>query len=416
MKMKPVAILSPMCLCLFAGTARADLEPFSFGASETLQHQSNLNHTDDGQVAPVSDWISTTEFSAALDQALGRDKLVAAAAVDFNRYKRTHGLDATGYKASAEFDWNTVGDLSGAIGADSQRRQYVYGETADPTPGTPAVVINTRNLQTDNHAFARIALGGESRWTIFGGLDANQRNYSNETFDANEERQWSTNAGTNYSTSPDLSFGLTGSYVRGEYPHGLASGGASDFNSRSISATTKWQASGNSAVDASVGFTSQDNDALTSDQHFINGSFNWTWTPPSHFTVIFGLKRSSNADTGTTGATTGIVNANNLNGTSINNVAHLDVMYDLTAKIKLEATADYTQRSYSDLKLLDSTDVSGKTRTSRFYLTAHYQPTRTVDLSCGGGREIRRIDSSLADITPAYTDTYYQCVAAIRFD
>jgi hypothetical protein len=259
-------------------------------------------------------------------------------------------------------------------------------------------------------------LGGESRWTIFGGLDANQRNYSNETFDANEERQWSTNAGTNYSTSPDLSFGLTGSYVRGEYPHGLASGGASDFNSRSISATTKWQASGNSAVDASVGFTSQDNDALTSDQHFINGSFNWTWTPPSHFTVIFGLKRSSNADTGTTGATTGIVNANNLNGTSINNVAHLDVMYDLTAKIKLEATADYTQRSYSDLKLLDSTDVSGKTRTSRFYLTAHYQPTRTVDLSCGGGREIRRIDSSLADITPAYTDTYYQCVAAIRFD
>jgi len=416
MKMKPVAILSPMCLCLFAGTARADLEPFSFGASETVQHQSNLNHTDDGQVAPVSDWISTTEFSAALDQALGRDKLVAAAEVDFNRYKRTHGLDATGYKASAEFDWNTVGDLSGAIGADSQRRQYVYGETADPTPGTPAVVINARNLQTDNHAFARIALGGESRWTIFGGFDANQRNYSNEIFDANEERQWSTNVGTNYSTSPDLSFGLTGSYVRGEYPHGLASGGASDFNSRSISATTKWQASGNSAVDASVGFTSQDNDALTSDQHFINGSFNWTWTPPSHFTVVFGLKRSSNADTGTTGATTGIVNVNNLNGTSINNVAHLDVMYEVTAKIKLEATADYTQRRYSDLKLLDSTDVSGMTRTSRFYLTAHYQPTRTIDLSCGGGREIRRIDSGLADITPAYTDTYYQCVAGIRFD
>lgn len=416
MKMNPLAILSPMCLCMFAGAARADLEPFSVGASETLQHQSNLNHTDDAQIAPVSDWISTTEFNAALNQAIGRDKVVASAAVDFNRYRHTHGLNATGYHAAAEFDWNTVGDLSGSLGADSQRRQYIYGETADPTPGTPAVLIDTRNLQTDNHAFARIALGGESRWTIFGGFDANQRNYSNSSFAASEEHQWSTNLGTNYSTSPDLSFGITGAYVRGEYPHGAIAGGASDFNSKSINANTKWQASGSSAVDASLGFTTQSNAVLAGDRHFINGSFNWTWTPPSHFGITFGLKRSSDADTGTTGVTTGIVNVNNLRGTSINNVAHLDVRYELTAKINLDATADYTQRKYSGLQLLDSTVASGSTRTSRFFLNAHYQPTRTVDLSCGAGREIRHIDSGLAAVTPAYTDTYYQCAAAIRFD
>ncbi len=416
MKIKPVAILSPMCLCLFVGSARADLEPFSFGASETVQHQSNLNHTDDAQVPRVADWISTTEFNAALNQALGRDNLIASAAVDFNRYKRTHSLNATGYRAAAEFDWSTIGDLSGAIGADSHRRQYVYGETAEPTPGTPPVLLNARNMQTDNHAFARVALGGVSRWTIFGGADANQRSYSSDLFNASEERQWSTNLGTRYSTSPDLSFGLTGSYVRGEYPHGSATGGASDFNTRSVSATTKWQASGNSALDASLGFTSASNDALTSDQHFINGSLNWSWTPPSHFTVTLGLKRSSDADTASTGATVGVVNANNLNGTSINNVAHLDVTYALTAKINLDATADYTQRKYSDLNLVGLSDVSGSTRTARFYLTAHYQPTRTTDLSCGGGRETRHIDAGLATVTQAYTDNYLQCMASIHFD
>ncbi len=414
MTMKPVAMLSPLCLCLFAGSAWADLEPFSFGASESVQHQSNINHVDDA--GRTADWISTTEFSAALSQPLGRDKLVASAAVDFNRYKRTHSLNATGYKAAAEFDWSTIGDLSGALGVDANRRQYVYGETADVTPGTPPTIVNARNLQTDSHAFARIALGGEARWTIFGGVDANKRDFSNDFFRASEEQQWSTNVGTRYSTSPDLSFGLTGAFTHGEYPHGSTTGDSSKFSTRSVDLTTKWQASGNSAVDASLGYTSEDSDALSSNRNFINGSLNWTWTPPSHFSVNLGLKRSSDVDTSSTGATTGIVNANNLNGTSVNNVAHLEVTYSLTAKINLDASADYTQRKYSDVKQVTGPDVNGSTRTSRYYLTAHYQPTRTTDLSCGGGRETRRIDSTMALVTPAYIDNYVQCTAAIRFD
>ncbi len=411
---KPLAILSPLCLCLFAASARAELEPFSFEASETVQHQSNFNHTDDA--ARTSDWISTTEFSAALNQPLGRDKLVASAGVNFNRYKRTHSLNATGYRAAAEFDWSTIGDLSGSLGADSNRRQYIYGETAEPIPGGPVTIVNARNLQTDNHAFARLALGGQSRWTIFGGADVNQREFSNPIFIGNEERQWSSNVGTHYSTSPDLSFGLVGSYSHGEYPHGSLTGDASKFSTRSIDLTTKWQASGNSALDASLGYTTENNDALSSNPNFVNGSLNWTWTPPSHFSVNVGLKRSSDVDTSSTGANSGVVNANNLTGTSVNNVAHLEVTYALTAKINLDASADYTERRYSDVKQPTGPDLAGTTRTSRFYLTARWQPTRTTDLSCGGGRETRHADASLAPFTPAYTDNYLQCAASIRFD
>jgi len=414
LKNKPLAMLSPLCLCLFAGSARADLEPFSFGASETVQHQSNLNHSDDS--IRVADWLSTTELNAGLNQELGRDKLVAAAAVDFNRYKDSHALNSTGYRGSAEFDWSTIGDLSGALGGDVNRRQYVYGETADVTPGTTLTVVNARNLQTDSHAFARISLGGDSRWTIFGGTDANRRTYSLDSFEPDEEQQWSANVGTHYSTSADLSFGATGSYVNGEYPHGSETGGSSKFNTRSFDLTTHWQASGNSLLDASVGYTTEDSDALSSNRGFVNGSLNWTWSPPSHFTVTLGLKRSSDVDSTSTLVNAGVVNNDNLNGTSINNVAHLDVTYALTAKINLDATADYTQRKYSDVKQVSGPDVNGATRTSRFYFTAHYQPTRTTDLSCGGGREVRKVDASLVFLTPAYTDNYVQCVAAITFD
>ena len=423
MKNKPLAILSPLCICLFAGNAWGALEPFSFGASESIQHQSNINHSDDSLTPNVPDWISVTEFNAALNQAIGRDQLVASAAIDYNDYKHSRKLNGTGYQAAAEFDWNTIGDLSGALGADSHRRQYIYGETAEPTgTGTSGQTVDVRNMQTDNHAFARVALGGESRWTLFGGVDANQRTYSLESFDVDEQRQWSTNAGTRYSTSPDLSFGLTGSYVRGEYPHSgrivddVLVPGSAKFDTKSLSATTKWQASGSSALDASLGYTTENSELLSGDRKFINGSFNWAWTPPSHFTVNFGLKRSSDADTSGTGVNVGVVSANNLNGTSVNNVGHLEVTYALTAKINLDASADYTQRKYSDVIQLDGSTANGSTKTSRFYLTAHYQPTRTTDLSCGGGREIRHADAAIAGVLPSYSDNYLQCVASIRFD
>jgi len=423
MKNTPLAILSPLCLCLLAGNARADLEPWSFGASENLQHQSNVTHAVDA--ARASDWISTTEFNAGLNQALGRDALVGSAAVDINRYKRKedHDLNSTGYQGALQFDWSTIGDLSGALGADTQRRQYISGETVD----VGQLASQVHNLQTDRHAFARVTLGAESRWSINGGVDANERKYSNDTFDASNERQWSGHLGTRYATSPDLSFGLGGTYVHGEYPNAktviddVITEKTARFNTRSFNLDTKWQASGNSALQASVGYTAEDSEALTSKRHFLNGSLNWTWTPPSHFTVNLGFRRSSDADASTAATNVGVVNANNLNGTSINNVAHLEVVYAITAKTSLDASADYTDRKYADVAVpvtVDNTTgvANGSTRTSRFFLTAHFNPTRTTDFSCGGGRENRHADTDLAGFANSYSDNYVQCVASIKFD
>ncbi len=412
LKIRPVAMLSPLCLCLFAGSARADLEPFTLGASESIEHQSNVFHNDTVRTA---DWLSITELNAGLSQPLGRDKLVASAAVDYNRYKHSRDLDATGYRAAGQFDWSTIGDLSGSLGADSSRRQYVYGETAEVLPGTTPVIINGRNLQTDNHAFARLQLGGVSRWTINGGADVSERNYSNPAFAASEERQWAGNLGTSYATSPDLSFGVVGYYTNGKYPHGSLDGTSSNFTTKTFSLTSKWQASGNSSLNSSLGYTIENNEILGGSRNFVSGSLGWNWTPPSHFGVSLSLKRSSDADS-TGGANAAILNANQLTGIAINNEAYLDVTYALTAKISLDANADYSVRKYADIRQPTPPDLSGSTRTARLYLTAHYQPTRTTDLSCGGGREIRKIDATLVGITPAYTDTYVQCVASIHFD
>ena len=284
---RPLVSLSPLALLLFGAAAHADLSPYSFSANETVSHQSNVYRTTDN--AREGDWLSTTELRAALDQAIGRDRLIGSATYDLNRYKRLSSSDGSGYALSGAFDWSTIGDLSGAVGADTSRRQYFYGLSGE----TPS---SARNFETDDHAFASIQLGGPSRWTIFSGFDANQRHYSAESFAINEERQWSVNAGTSYATSPDLSFGLVGSYTHGTYPNLSINGESDDFSLKSIDVTTKLQASGNSEFDARVGYSTQDATGQPGND-FVNGSLNWTWTPPSHFSINLGLARDSSSDT-----------------------------------------------------------------------------------------------------------------------
>ncbi|MCK9685860.1 hypothetical protein [Scleromatobacter humisilvae] len=422
MKNKSLATLSPLCLALFAGSAWADLEPFSFGASEQIQHQSNLGHTESRQIA---DWTSTTQLSGAINEPVGRDKLVITGDVDFDRYKHSHTLDSTGYNAAAEFDWSTVGDLSGALGADSHRHQSFYGESSEFTiVGASTDTTIVKNLRNDNHVFARATLGGQSRWTIFGGTDANKRNYSNDIFRVSDEHQWSADLGTRYSTSPDLSFGVTGNYVRGEYPDGTiahpdgtSTQGRSNFNSKVISATTQWQVGGNTRMDASLGYTSYYSDAFGGTRHFMNGSLNWVWKPPSHLTFTLSLKRSADADSLYGAGSGAVVSSGNVNGTAINNDAHLDTTYAVTAKTSLEMSADYIDRKYLPQQTLVG-EASGSTRTSRVFLTAHFLPTRTTDLSCGAGRETSHVSGSLAikGLAASYNDNYVQCTASIHFD
>ena len=414
MTLKPALTLSPLLLCLLAGAARADLAPYSFGASETIQHQSNIAHAADTD--RQADWLSTTEFRAALDQALGRDELKAHGAVDLTRYKNIGARNSTGYTAGTEFDWSVPGDLSGVLGAESRRRQYLYGLDSDTGQPTTA-----RNMETDDHVYAHAQLGGVGRWTIFSGFDGTRRRYSDPAFRGSDERQWSANAGTRYATSPDLNFGLTFSYTHGEYPHLQQTIGvpvSQSFSLRSVGLSTSYHPGGSTTLDATIGYTDQSTD-IQSDRHFMNGSLDWTWTPPGHFQFAFGLARTSDADTSANGSTA--FNPDGINGRSVNNVAHGRVDYSLRAKVSLELLGQYTQRRYTDALLPFVLGASGPlyangaNRTSQFVFSAHYQPTRNSDVSCGAGREVRHSDASIATLTPGYSDNTVQCTGSIDF-
>ena len=406
--MKPLAMLSPLCLCLFAASAWADLEPFTLGASETLAHDSNVGRTDSAKVA---DWYSTTELRGGVDQALGRDQLVGSAAVNYTGYRSDadRKLNYFGYQGALRLDWNAIGDLSGSLGADSRRRRYTAG--FDEFNGTVGTSQEEINIETDNHAYAKFLLGGPSRWSIFLNEDVSWRRFSSRTFDVNNEQQWSNTFGTNYATSPDLSFGITGNYTRGSYPD---YGFPADFDSKSLSATTRWQASGNSSLSAALGYTTQASD-LQPTVRFVSGNLYWNWTPPSHFGVNLGVSRSTDG-----GAAAG--NVSTLNDPSVNTTASLGVTYVLTAKVNLVANEQYVVRKYASATVVnnggfsfgDSNIISGSDRSQRVSLGARYQASRTINLGCSFAHEVRRGSAVLAQILASnYVDNLAQCTASI---
>ncbi len=102
--------------------------------------------------------------------------------------------------------------------------------------------------------------------------------------------------------------------------------------------------------------------------------------------------------------------------------------YAATAKISLTAGGQYIARKYSDVLVPDILEdgtvdpdnfsrVSGKSHTSRISLAAHYQPTRTADLSCSWAHEIRQSKSpELLQFSSNYVDNLAQCAASLNFN
>jgi hypothetical protein len=135
------------------------------------------------------------------------------------------------------------------------------------------------------------------------------------------------------------------------------------------------------------------------------------------------VSRDSSTNTGE-GAT--ITNTNDsVNGRSLNTIGHLDVSYALTAKITLDALAQYIHRQYTDAHVPTGLSfggvpltalANGGSNTTRISLSAHYLPTRTTTLGCGLSRDVHSADQSISGLFKPYTDNTVMCTASIHFD
>lgn len=416
---RPVAVaaaLAALSLPAWSGTdAEPPSSPWSIGVLETVMHDSNVFRVQDGAAltppASRGDWISTTGVTASLDQPIGRERLKAAAELDWNAFRDNKQLNSSAHSLSIEGDWATVDNLSGEIGYSNSAQLYRYN-LSETEPSTE------RNTQTTNAGFVRFHLGGVTRWTfdaIFNGLDLG---YSADPYKPRDLRRWDASLGATYQSSADLRLTMSDRYTKGEYPNYTVSGEFPDtvtpdhFTRNDIALGVTLAATGASTLRARVSLAHENHsviDARSFDAWSADGQ--WTWTPTGRTQLTLDFLRDN--DTGSTESPLFSANADARSRTAISTT----VNYELTGKTKLHASATYAHRE------LDSSFAGNPDSTLRGTddlwnagIGFDYLPTRTSRIGCTISRERRRTGGDDISITYPYSATVGSCTGQIAFD
>jgi hypothetical protein len=369
-------------------------QPFSFGVSQTLTHESNLFRDESDE---EEDWTSTTALNFALDQPIGRQRLKGTAALQANRYRDHDELNNTGHQLGLQLDWETIGNLSGALGVQSARHQYRYGlDSTTPFDG--------RNIESSQSAFLQGRLGGMGEWALQGGANTLHREYSVDQFARlNDLSQWSLEGGGAYRPSPDLGFTLLGRYTRISRPVG-----ADDVARRDVELGAVWQASGASRFDARL-TRSEERHGLFEDRSFWTGGIGWDWAPSAKLRFRTQALRDTEGGSGNVTSPEATMPAAPA-GDQLRDAVLWSAQWAATAKISVVGTAQWSKRRFTELQT--NTSVKVEDRTTAFTLGVRYAPIRALDLGCDLGSETREVSSDALPTQPPTQTRPYDSMTA----
>lgn len=354
-------------------------QPFSFGISQTLTHESNLfrDETDEEE-----DWTSTTALNFALDQPIGRQRLKGTAALQANRYRDHDELNNTGHQLGLQLDWETIADLSGALGVQSSRHQYRYG--LDST--TP---VDGRNIESTQSGFFQARLGGMGQFALQVGGNSLHREYSAEQFaKLNDLSQWSIEGGGAYRPGPDLTATLLGRYTRISRPDSDL-GLGDDVARRDVELAAVWQVTGASRFDARL-TRSEEKHAILADRNFWTGGIGWDWVPSAKLRFRTQALRDTEGGSGNVASPEATMPAAPA-GDQLRDAFLWSAQWSATAKINVVGTAQWSKRKFTELQALSSIHVED--RTTALTLGVRYTPFRALDLGCDLGSENREVSS-----------------------
>ena len=381
--------------------AAPQASPFSIGVSQTLTHESNIFRLSTGE---ESDWTSTTALNFALDQAFGRQHLRGIGSLQANRYREHDELDNTGHQVGLELDWETIGDLSGVLGAQSIRRQYQFGlDSASPFQG--------RNIESTQSANFRAQLGGMGLWSLHAAADTLDRKYSDDTFDKlNRLSQWSSEGGIGYKPSPDLSTTGVLRYTRISRPD-TDLGPGDDVARKEIELGAVWQATGASRLDLRLG-RADEKHSVAEDRSYWTGGVTWNWMPSGKLNLKTQLVRDAEGGSGNVIAPDSTATTARA-GDLLRDAFIWQAQWAATAKINVTAGVEYSRRRYSDL-IPDSTSHVVD-RTTAIMLGIRYSPQRWLDLGCDVGNEHRETNTLDQTVTRPYDSLVASCLVTFWF-
>lgn len=363
--------------------ALAQSSPYYVGASQAFTHESNIYRLSGNQ--PInSDTVSSTSLLAGIDQTFGRQRAFADASVNTNRYRNNNTLNNTGYSLNGGLDWATVERLSGRISFGANRNMAQFN------PGGDTPLLTKKNIQTNKQASATVRYGLVGRFTAEATLSHRQVDYSAAEYNRFEYKQNSGSLGVVYRPSGALSLGAALRYSEGRYPlaRATASGFLEDtFKRRDLDLTSDWTVSGASTISARLSIGKQEYASFNQrDFSGATGAVTWIWQPGPRLRIKSSLTRDTGQDTSF--LTFGSNNFVTSDYSRLTTAVQSSATYELTAKIFVDASARWADRSLTNTGLAYGNDTN-----KGLSLGGRWLPTRNTQVGCQLSHDSRSSDN-----------------------
>ena len=399
-------IVAALTAAFVTGAWADEPSPYYIGADLALKHDSNVYRVSDdffdANLAPLGrrkdDNYSSTGLLGGFDQAIGRQRLHAAANVRYNKYQDNSTLDNTSYAVNAGWDWATIEQLSGTIGVSANQALSSFDSNASkPT--------TSRNLLKTDQVSTSVRWGGAGALSLQGDYAHSRVRYTAPEYVNSDSSADSGSIGAFYKVSPDIKLGGSVRLTRSVAPNGVQTGpttfDSNTSNGRNLDLSVDWRYTVQTGVVARLSWTRQTNSA-TSGQDFsgATGAIAATYAPTGKLSFNLGYSREAGtngsffnvAGTSSTAPTVGLYE-----NSQVSDAVSLGATYAATAKIN--ATAGY---QYRRAKIVGSvaggsssvagTDYTDNLRSASLGLT--YAIARSWQVSCNLSHETRSVSTT----------------------
>ena len=388
------------------GLARADEpSPYFIGVTQALTHDSNINRIPNG----TGDNYSSTGIVAGLDQRIGRQRVYASAGLQFNKYQDQDRLDNTSYNVSGGWDFNTIERFSGGLSLSATQNLASTSNSNTLAPTTD------RNIAQTEQFGARIGWGGDAALTLNSSYAHSRVHYSTPAYATSESSQDSVSAGANYRVGATLGVGAALRLARSVAPKGIqvAPGvfAENTANSRNIDFLVDWRPTAQTTLGGRLSLTRQTNSGVSGrDFSGLTGALNASYTPTAKLSFNAALSRDAGANSAffnLTNATNGTTSTVLSESSQVSNNVALGAVYAATAKINVNAGANWRRT-----ELVDSLGGGSVDRTDdvkSVSLGANYAITRAWSVACNISHEQRDVSGNAAVAGFAYTANVVGC-------
>ncbi len=342
-----------------AGAAISDtIHPF---AAYSYNYDDNLFRLADaaGSQEGRSDTSKQAQAGVAFSRPVGRQVFSGQAKVSRVSFDRYEQLNYTGKDLSADWEWHLANHLEGHMGSS-------YAQTLTSFADFHS---NERNLRTQRRNYIDGAWRFHPSWRLRGSFSREKFNFDLASQRVNDRVEDVSEAGVDYLASSGSRVGLVARHIKGSYPfHRRFAGIDIDdgFQQDEFKANVFWTLGGVTQVQLLGGWARRKHNFFTErDASGLNGRGYVYWKPMSKLKFTAGAWREFAAVEST------------FVDSSLNKGVSLAVSYDISPKLRADASVKRERRDFSKISGLSLPgDPTDSTRTANAGLV--YAPLPAV--------------------------------------